>query len=293
MKNIFNKRKDSSKKSDVYNEGVNFDMFSVDELMKKSVDELKKLLADESLFPYGDADPVNTDLIRRICVVISKKEKTSNRVMKTATKKAWKSFKSKYITPEPERTLIEAEIPQTKIPKKLNFTPVFTALAAAATVFLVMKIPEKPLESPTAPTTIIESIEAETPAFVKPNENTNSWSIVFDGIPDGFAIVREGTIIYDDKSKKQYTIYSSGNKLIFISILTNNSEDINSPSENEINPFDIFTYAKLGAANIKNGDEYFNTWTIDDTKIVVCGDFTNDELKKFKYSVSLQEAPTG
>jgi hypothetical protein len=266
-------------------------MFSYDELMKKSVGELNAMLADDSLFPLGET--ANADLIERICDVISEKENVPSRRIKAEDKKAWNSFRKKYITPDSKKATPGTEIIEIKKPKKYSFTPVFTALAAAAIVILVVKIPAQSPETPPADITVTDSAEIERTADVKLEENSfSSWNIGFDGLPDGYELVAEGGISYNDNSEKQYTIYSSGEKMFFISILTNTSEDINAPSKNEIHPFDIFEDANIDDAKIKNGNEIFRTWTIGDTKIVTGGNFSDEEVEKLNYTVIFNKTPS-
>jgi hypothetical protein len=269
LKKFFNKCKDSAENSDVYNEGVNFDMYSEDELMKKSVDELNLLLADDSLFLHDET--ANTDIIRRICKVISKKEKTSNRVLKAESKKAWKSFKKKYITPEPETTLVEVEIVESKKRKNNTFIKLLSTLAAAVIVVLVVKIPERTPQSPPAEIPIIESVITTKTTEISSVVKFNAAIYVTDEVPiwfvpDDFTVVESGTKNYDD-SKKTYTIYSSGDKIFFISALTITPGDTNSQSKNQNDPFDIFTGTNLEKAN-KN-EKFLSTWIVQDKLITI------------------------
>jgi hypothetical protein len=273
LKKFFDKCKDSAEKSDVYNEGVNFDMYSDDELMKKSVEELNVLLADENLLPYDE--PANTEIIRRICKVISKKEKTPNRVLKAKSKKAWKSFEKKYITPKPETTLVEVELVEANKRNKNTFIKAFTALAAAAIVILVVKIPERTTQSLPTEIPITESIETTTAANnteVSPVEKFNAAIYVKSegfvwSVPDDFTVIESGTKNYNDNSIKKYTIYSSGDKIFFISALTNTSGDVNSPSKNQLDPFDIFTGTYL--EKTKKNENCLRTWIIRDKLIII------------------------
>jgi hypothetical protein len=103
-------------------------------------------------------------------------------------------------------------------------------------------------------------------------------------IPDGFVLEAIDTIHYDDKSEKSFEIYTNGEKVFFISLLTNISVDV-SASENEIDPFDIFAYANIDDKNIKDGDEILKTWTVEETQFIIFGDVTKEEAEKIKNSM--------
>jgi hypothetical protein len=102
-------------------------------------------------------------------------------------------------------------------------------------------------------------------------------------IPDGFVLEATDTIKYGDNSEKSFAIYTNGEKVFFISLLTNISDD--SPSENENDPFDIFAYANIDDKNIKDGDEILKTWTVDEKQVTIYGDVTNEEAEKIKNSM--------
>jgi hypothetical protein len=108
--------------------------------------------------------------------------------------------------------------------------------------------------------------------------------VLLDYIPDGFVLKATDTIKYGDKSEKSFAIYTYGEKVFFISLLTNIS-DGDFSSENEYDPFDIFTYANIDDKNIKDGDGIFKTWTIEETQVIIYGDITNEEAEKIKNSV--------
>jgi hypothetical protein len=105
-----------------------------------------------------------------------------------------------------------------------------------------------------------------------------------DYIPDGFVLEATDTIRYDDKSEKSFAIYTNGEKVFFISLLTDISDN-DSPSENENDPFDIFAYANIDDKNIKDGNEILKTWSVEETQFLIFGDVTNEEAEKIKNSM--------
>jgi hypothetical protein len=147
-------------------------------------------------------------------------------------------------------------------------------------------------------------------ALITPGTDVSSWSVISettsnftdttttteavgisetpivmpDYIPDGFVLEATDTIRYDDKSEKSFAIYTNGEKVFFISLLTDISDD-DLPSENENDPFDIFGYANIEDNSIKNGDEILKTWTVDEKQIIIYGDVTNEEAEKIKNSM--------
>jgi hypothetical protein len=272
MKKILNECKNSAENPDIYNEDVNIDMFSFDELMKKSVEELEAMLADNSLFPLDET--ADTDDIERICDVIEKKKKTQARITKSQSQKAWKLFLKKYITPEPETALVEVEIITTKKRKKNTLIKVFTTLAAAAIVILVVKIPKSAPQIPATDIPIIDSIEL-------PIDCDCNW------IPDDFQLEATGTITYTDDSQKTYSIYTSGEKIFFVSSLTDYSDDTDSPRKNQLDLFDVFTHSKTDDSNINNGDELTETFNIGQTKLIIYGDVTEKVIDKLAYAITV------
>jgi hypothetical protein len=270
LKKFFEGCKNSAENSDVYSEGVNFDMFSIDALMKKSVEELNIMLADDNLFSFDDA--ANADIIRRICKVISKKEKIPNFITRAKSKKAWRIFKKKYITPESETGLVEVEIVEAKKHNKHNFAPVFTALAAAAIVILAVNFPTAIPQDPA----VTDLIETPASTTVKPlfavgsteKEYISKGGVRFISAGD-FTVLASGTKNYDDNSYKEYTIYSSGEKIFFVSVSPDISVDDHSPSKNQLDPFDIYTGTYLENADNKKDATRLKTWTIFDKQIVI------------------------
>jgi hypothetical protein len=285
MKKDFEKCNNSVCNSDIYNEVVNFDMFSYDELMKKSVIELEAMLADDTIFPLDET--ANAEIIERICDVIIKNENVPNKTVKAEAKKSWRSFRKKYIKPHVKTPLVLTETVQVKKPQRRPYVTVFTALAAAAIIILAVRIPARLPSIPEATVPITES--NETTAVTQTTGNFVTMTISLSTILDGFAVEATGTIIYDDNSKKTYNIYSSGDRMFFISVLTNISDDIYSPSENQLAPYDIFTHANIDDRNIQNGNEVLITQTAGNTQIIICGDITDEEAQKISLTIATDE----
>jgi hypothetical protein len=269
LKKFFDKCKNPAENSDIYNEVENFDMFSKDVLMKKSVGELRAMLADDTLFPLDET--ADTEIIERICDVIEKKENVPGFILKAKSQKAWRDFKDKYITTEPE--VLELELVEVKKVKKHNFAPIFTALTAAVIIILVVKIPETPPQTPASHIPMIEMIDH--------TEEDCNW------MPDGFKLEASGKITYDDNSKKSYSIYTSGEKVFFVSSLTGFSDDINSPSKNQLEMFDIFKHAEIDDSNINNNNEITETFNIGTTQLIIYGDVTEEVIDKLAYAITI------
>jgi hypothetical protein len=236
-------------------------MLSVDALKKKTVRELKAMLALCSLDENAD-----TELIERICDVIEKKE-NSKCITKAKAQKAWKRFKKQHITSDSD--IVEIELVDIKKAKKHSFKPIFTALAAAAIIVLVVRFPEKPPQTVPPALTYVES-------FHKTHFDCN-W------IPDGFTLETAGTIT--NYSEQSYSIYTSGDKMfVIISI------DINTPSEYQIEPTDVFTHVNLDTSNIKNGDEFMVTYTVGETKLIIYGDITDEMIYNLANSIKFHNS---
>jgi hypothetical protein len=279
MKNIFKKFFDRCKNSpenrDIYSEVRDFDMFSYNELKKKSAFELRAMLADDSLCALDDSS--NLELIECICDVLEKKEKSPSFLRKIKSKMAWRRFAKQYITQGLEKPsdnmsdnpLIETEVKNKR--KSHSFIKVFSGIAAAAIVILAVNLSQAP------PVTLEEDILPMYSFKLEPENKAQdeSWGVGIGGLPDNSVIKASGTITYGDNSKKQYTIYTAGEKMYFISVLTNTSTDINNPSENDIDPFDIFNDSGLDDTNIKDGGEVLRKFAdsqYKDIKIVIYGD---------------------
>jgi hypothetical protein len=86
---------------------------------------------------------------------------------------------------------------------------------------------------------------------------------------DDYEVVASGAKGYDDNSRKEYTIYSCSDKVFFISVSTNISNDINSPSKSQLDPFDIYTGTYLENVDYKKNKTHLKTWTILDKQIVI------------------------
>jgi hypothetical protein len=253
------------------------DMWSYDELKKKSADELKALLADDTLFPLDETE--NAEIIERICDVIIEKENVPNWILKAKARNSFKRFKKKYIETDTDKT----EIIEVKKPQKHPFITVITALAAAAAVIMIINFSAKPsqlqTEVITEPETTVTTAPTDTPDIFY------SLTVALNPAPDGYTPRATGTIDYNDKSKKTYAIYTSGEKVFFISLLTNTSVNLNSPSDNQIDPFDIFADANIDDGSIKNGDEVLITQTDGDTQIIIYGDITEEYAEKLSISL--------
>jgi hypothetical protein len=248
MKKFFNRCNNLSENSDIYDEGTKTDMFSNDELMKKSVSELKAMLADDTLFPLDET--ADTEMIERICDVIIKKENVPSLLRKAKAKKVWKKFKKKYITLDElgmESPLVEVKISKVKKPARYPYIAVFSAVAAALIVVFAVKIPENPLYTPMSSIPIIEDIQTteETVFFSAPIFSSYTWNV-----PEGYETLATGTIVYDDKSMKTYTIYNYNGEISFISLLSVNSDNPYYPRDNQMDRFDIFEHAGIDDSNI-------------------------------------------
>ncbi|MDR0991355.1 MAG: hypothetical protein LBL87_00450 [Ruminococcus sp.] len=244
--------------------------------MKKSVSELSAMLADDTLFPLDET--ANADIIERICDVIAEKEKVSARTVKAESQKAWRQFKKKYITPDTAKPLTQTEIVEAKNPKKQTFTPVLTALAAAAIIVLVVKLPSAIPQVPaadTAPADIIETTALETTAaepekVIYYNETSHmlSGGVRFIA-PDDYEVVESDVKVYDDDSIKSYTIYSSGDKIFFISVSPIVSNDVNSPTQNLLDPFDIYEGTYLENADDKKDETLLKSWIVMGKQVII------------------------
>jgi hypothetical protein len=203
------------------------------------------MLADDTLFPLDEIG--DTEIIERICDVIAKKENVPGFIRKAKAKKSWEKFKKKYITFDEESPLVEVEISKVKKPARYPYIAVFSAVAAALIVVFAVKIPENPLYTPMSSIPIIEDIKTpeETPLFSVPTYSSYTWNV-----PEGYETLATGTIVYDDKSTKTYTIFSSNEKISFIALLTLTSGDPNYPSDSQMDRFDIFEHAGLDDSNI-------------------------------------------
>jgi hypothetical protein len=278
VKIFFNKRKNSAKNPDIYNEVGNFDMFSYSELMKKSVDELNAMLSDDSLFPLDETE--NAEIIERICDVIIEKENVPKWVIKKEAWNSFRRFKKKYINSDNVKT----EIVEVKKHQKHPLITALTALAAAAAVVLIIYFPARSSQLPTEVITDLETT-ATTIATAMTPETFDSLTVSLNPVPAGYTLKATGTINYNDKSEKTYAIYTSGEKIFFISLLTNTSVDLSSPSDNQIDPFDIFSDANMDDSSIMGGDEVLITQTDGDTQIIIYGDITEEYAEKLSISL--------
>jgi hypothetical protein len=241
-------------------------MFSYDELMKKSVSELNAMLADDSLFPLDEM----TDIIERICDVIIKKENVPNWILKAKSQKAWRRFKKKYITVDSET--YETELIEVKRPKKQSFTPIFAALAAAIIVVFAARFPRDIPQKPAGDTPTVGLVETSAGSVYNKGFNATMY-LNFGGIqwfvPGDYEAVVSDAIKYNDKSKKTYTIYSSGDKIFFIAVLTNISGDANAPSESQLDPFDIYTGTYLENNDKKKNENRLKSLIVENRQIII------------------------
>jgi hypothetical protein len=252
-------------------------MFSYEELAKKSVSELRKLLSDDTLLPLDET--ANAHIIERICDVITEKENVPSRIIKANTQKSWKKFKKKYIAPQPETQIDRIEYTKTAKPVKHTFAKAITVLAAAAIIILVVKNPAQTLQTPeTAVTDMIETAETTTEATAaaettSADEYYRSSYASSGGVKwyssYNYEVVDDGSKIYNDKSQKTFKIYSSGEKIFFIAVLSNSSSNPAAPSENQLDPFDIFEGTYLENADNKKDEKLLKSWTINNRQIVI------------------------
>jgi hypothetical protein len=266
---ISNSCKNPSENTDIYSEGRDSDMITYDELMKKSVSELRAMLADDTLFPLENDN--SNDTIELICDVILKKEKAPAFFRKLSDKLSWRRFKKAYIANDSENSLFEKEVPTSRKPPVLG--KVFAAVAAAAVIVIAVNVnientPE--LEESIMPMYTFEIKPEQDRGYSKPS----AYALGIDGLPGNFKVTAQGDIIYDDNSMKKYTIYSSSDDMFFISILSNFSDT--PVSENEKDIFDIFAHANIDDTNIKDGGERLRTFDINGVKAVIYGDLSYD-----------------
>jgi uncharacterized protein YlbG (UPF0298 family) len=290
MKKFFEKCNNLTENSDIYDEGRKTVMFSYDELMKKSVKELKAMLADDNLFPLDET--ADTEIIERICDVITKKENVPSLLREARAKKSWQKFKKKYIRLdelEEESPLIEIEVKTSKVkkPAPYPYIAVFSAVAAALIVVFTVKIPENPLYTPLSSIPIIEDIKTttETTAVSDPA----IFSSIYWSIPEDRKVEATGTIVYDDKSTKTYTIYSYDGDISFICLLTFASDNPNYPSDSQMNSFDIFEHAGIDDSNVNKSRSvkmiYLGKNKIE-KQIEIYGDVTGINIGDTVYSVT-------